>query len=103
MWLILLIVSMFVISFASLNATLVPVHYYVGSKNLPLSLLLISSFIIGIFFGLLVQSIKVIRLKIENKWLKYKLEGKEKKEILEKEAVARDAALLNLDHSQGQV
>jgi len=53
------------VSFAILNAGFVTVHYYVGTKSLPLSLLILGAWIFGIIVGLLISAFKIIGLRME--------------------------------------
>ncbi len=53
------------VSFAILNAGFVTVHYYVGTKSLPLSLLILGAWIFGVIVGLLISAFKVIGLRME--------------------------------------
>jgi uncharacterized integral membrane protein len=59
--------------FAGLNADLVSVNYYLGTKRLPLSLLTILSFILGGLLGLLTALITYIKLKYVNRRLRHRL------------------------------
>ncbi len=53
------------VSFAILNAEPVTVHYYVGTKSVPLSVLILGAWIFGVIIGLLVSAFKIIGLKME--------------------------------------
>jgi putative membrane protein len=53
------------VSFAILNAGFVTVHYYVGTKSLPLSLLILGAWIFGVIVGLLISAFKIIGLRVE--------------------------------------
>jgi uncharacterized integral membrane protein len=64
--------------FAGLNADLVSVNYYLGTKRLPLSLLTILSFIVGGLLGLLTAFITYIKLKYVNRRLRHRLNLVEK-------------------------
>ena len=64
-FIILLFVALLSLSFALLNASPVPFNYYIGSKTLPLSLLLVGAFILGIVFGFLLLYPKILFLKFE--------------------------------------
>jgi uncharacterized integral membrane protein len=52
-------------SFAILNADFVTVHYYVGTKSVPLSLLILGAWIFGIIVGLLISALKILGLRME--------------------------------------
>lgn len=60
-----IILLIFGITFSILNAKLVPINYYVGSHQFPLSLLLVLTLGIGILFGLIVSFKIYLRLKRE--------------------------------------
>ncbi len=62
----LLLILLFGISFAYLNATQVTVQYYFGSSNMPLSLLLVLTLILGILVGLIMCVLPLLRLKRKN-------------------------------------
>lgn len=70
MVLILLILG---VAFALVNAGPVTIHYYVGQKQLPLSLLLVFTFGFGILMTFFTLGIIIIRLKHERRKLKKKL------------------------------
>ncbi|HXH55361.1 MAG TPA: LapA family protein [Gammaproteobacteria bacterium] len=53
------------VSFAILNAGFVTVHYYVGTKSVPLSLLILGAWIFGIIVGLLISAFKIVGLRME--------------------------------------
>jgi len=72
-YLIIIIIALVGITFASLNAEPVAVNYYIGQKMVPLSLLLTFVLIAGSFLGLGVGFLKVFKLKYENKRLNQKL------------------------------
>jgi len=61
------------ITFALLNSEPVILHYYLGDQQLPLSLLLACSFAVGLLFGMLVISIKLMRAKSNTRRIKKKL------------------------------
>jgi uncharacterized integral membrane protein len=52
-------------SFAILNADFVTVHYYIGTKSVPLSLLILGAWIFGIIVGLLISAFKIVGLRME--------------------------------------
>lgn len=72
-YVIIIILLVLGITFALLNATQVPFHYYLGVKTLPLSLLIALSFLLGLLLAFLVMSISVIRLKSQKRGLKKRL------------------------------
>ena len=77
-YLILLLIVLAGLTFAALNSTVVTFNYYIGSKTIALSLLLIFTFGIGIFFGFFVTLFPWLKLKRENRKLKNKLKLAEK-------------------------
>lgn len=58
------------ISFAVLNAQIVPVHFYLGNREMPLSLLVVFSLILGIIIGIATILPTVWRLKFELRHLR---------------------------------
>ena len=72
-YLIVLLLLILGVTFALLNASPVTIHYYLGVSQLPLSLLLIISFALGIIIALLMVSMVLIRLKAKNLGLKRRL------------------------------
>lgn len=66
-WYILLLLLVILgITFAYLNATPVVFNYYIGTRTIPLSLLLLFALGIGILLSLLGLMIPIIRLKSKN-------------------------------------
>jgi len=53
------------LSFAVLNAENVMVRYYIGSANMPLSVLMLGVWVFGIVVGILASFPKILRLKLE--------------------------------------
>ena len=74
----LLIIMLIGLTFASLNGTPVVFNYYLGSKTIALSLLLVFTFGCGIFLGLFISMFSWIRLKRDNLLLKSNLKNSEK-------------------------
>jgi len=74
----LLIIIIWGITFAILNADPVTIHYYIGMKQLPLSLLLVISFGIGLFVSFLYMGFVILRLKSERRHLRKRLSVAEK-------------------------
>lgn len=66
------------ITFAILNAEVVNIHYYFGRSQMPLSLLLVLTFSLGMLIGLLVSSVFYFRAKRELFRLKSRLRTTEK-------------------------
>ena len=75
--LILLIIG---ILFAVLNAEPVTLHYYFGDKQLPLSLVIISSIIVGALLGIVASAVIILQLKRDNARLR-KLSATSEKEL----------------------
>ena len=53
------------VSFAILNSDLVTVHYYVGVQKVPLSVLILGVFVLGIVIGLMVSFPRLLKLRME--------------------------------------
>jgi len=62
-YIVFLLIVVLGISFAITNSTPVAIHYYVGVTKLPLSLLLVVSFGIGLIIGFSALLIKSIKLR----------------------------------------
>lgn len=73
-YIFLIIVIVLGITFATLNSQTVTINYYVGHRELPLSLLLVSIFAAGCIVGLIVSSWAVLKNKIKNRRLRKRLE-----------------------------
>lgn len=72
-YILLVLIALFGISFAALNAESVTFHYYVGTKQLPLSFLLASCFSVGVLLGWLLSLSMLLRAKRKIFALKTKL------------------------------
>lgn len=77
-YLCLLIIVILGITFATLNSESIALNYYVGHRNMPLSLLLVMVFAVGCLLGILVSSWIVIKAKIQNHNLRKRLKLTEK-------------------------
>jgi putative membrane protein len=66
------------LTFASLNSTVVAFNYYLGVKNIALSLLLVFAFGAGIALGLLVAIFPWLKVKRDSMRLKSRLKVIEK-------------------------
>ncbi|EKE00662.1 MAG: putative membrane protein [uncultured bacterium] len=77
-YLILLVIMLIGLTFASLNAVPVIFNYYIGSKTITLSLLLVFAFGAGVFLGLLVAMFSWIKITKDNLLLKSRLKVVEK-------------------------
>ncbi|HLB57804.1 MAG TPA: LapA family protein [Gammaproteobacteria bacterium] len=75
---LLLIIILIGVTFAVLNPAIVTVHYYLGERTLPLSLLLVFVFSGGCLLGLLVGLWLLLCVKIQNYRLKHQLKMAEK-------------------------
>jgi len=76
---IFIIIIVFIgISFATLNANSVAFNYYLGTKQMPLSLLLVLFFGCGMFFGFLCALPYWFRLRRDKRKLKSRLKLIEK-------------------------
>ncbi len=77
MRLISLLLTLFLISvgvaFAALNAKPVEVNYFIGTKPIPLVILLLTSLIVGSLISFIILGFAILRLKTKNQWLTYKL------------------------------
>lgn len=69
-WLILCIIAILGITFASLNAESVSVNYYVGIGKIPLSILVVGALVLGLLLGWIIMLPSTIRLKMELRRLK---------------------------------
>lgn len=72
-YLIFLIIVVAGITFAILNSDPVTVHYYTGSRQLPLSVLLVGCFVLGVFLGVLLMAFKTLGLHFRVAKLKRQL------------------------------
>ena len=61
------------IAFSALNAHFVEINYLFGRQQMPVALLVVIAFALGVVFSLLFLGYKVISLKAHNKWLEIKL------------------------------
>jgi putative membrane protein len=66
------------LTFATLNSTPVLFNYYLGTKQIALSLLLVFSFGIGIVLGIIFTLFPVLKLKNANRRLRAKIKIVEK-------------------------
>lgn len=74
----LLILMLFGITFATLNANPVVFNYYFNSKQISLALLLVAALGIGILLGFIFMLFTLIKLKKDNYQLKSRLKVVEK-------------------------
>jgi putative membrane protein len=73
-----LLIILIGISFATLNSDVVDVNYYIGQKEMPLSLLLALVFGFGCLLGVVVGVWMLIKTKVNNYRLKQRLKLAEK-------------------------
>jgi lipopolysaccharide assembly protein A len=76
--LLLLLIIMIGVTFATLNPDMVTVHYYLGKKTLPLSMLLVLVFSLGSVLGLTMGLWLLLKAKIKNYRLRQRLKIAEK-------------------------
>lgn len=72
-YIIAIILILFGLSFALLNASPVKLNYYVGSIDISLSLLLVLTVGLGILIGFIVALGRILKLKNKNYQLKSRL------------------------------
>lgn len=89
---IVLLILIIGITFASLNAEPVVVNYYIGSSKFPLSLLLVLVLGCGALVGLLLNFPSWLRLKKENLTLSHRVK------VIEKELANLRTSPLNEAH-----
>jgi lipopolysaccharide assembly protein A len=77
-YILLLIIILIGITFATLNPSVVTIHYYIGQRTLPLSMLLVLVFAMGCLLGLGVGLMLLVSVKIKNYRLKHRLKLAEK-------------------------
>ncbi len=77
-----LVLTIVAIAFAALNAGSVQVNYLLGSRALPLVVLLLIALIMGVLLCVTVMSFKILKLRLKNKKLEEAL--KEKQVLLSK-------------------
>ncbi|NNM59723.1 MAG: LapA family protein [Legionellales bacterium] len=62
-YLFLMLIIVFGFTFACLNATTVNINYYIGTASMPLSLLLVTTLVVGMVIGILFSLGWVLKLK----------------------------------------
>ncbi len=77
-YIILFIILILGLTFAALNATPVAFDYYVGNRNISLSLLLVYTLGVGIILGAIAALGPIFRLKRQNMRLKGRVKEAEK-------------------------
>lgn len=73
-----LLIILLGITFATLNSQLVTINYYVGHRDMPLSMLLVIAFVTGCLLGLIVAGWIAFRTKMQNRKLRKRLKLAEK-------------------------
>jgi uncharacterized integral membrane protein len=53
------------VCFAVLNSEQVVIHYFLGKKQIPLSVLILAVWVFGILIGLMATSFTILRLRME--------------------------------------
>lgn len=91
-YLILLLLVLLGVTFAVLNASPVLINYYIGSRSLPLSLLLVVFLICGVLLGLIAGLISYLRVHSKNRQLRQRLK------LVEAEVTNLRALPLKDDH-----
>lgn len=74
----LLVLAVFGLSFAVLNAGSVSLNYYFGYRDIPLSMVVVLSLAVGAVIGLLFSMGMILRLKQQVASLRRKLQAAEK-------------------------
>lgn len=77
-YIVFIVLLLLALSFALLNADAVSINYYLGTSQVPLSILLVFAFGIGCIVGLLVSMSWYLRSKWHNRKLTQRLELAEK-------------------------
>ncbi len=77
-YIVLVIIIILGVTFALLNAEPVALNYYVGTRQISLSLLLVLFLGVGVVFGLIVAIVPILRLKRKNRQLKQQIKQLQK-------------------------
>jgi uncharacterized membrane protein YciS (DUF1049 family) len=77
-YILLIVLLVLGVSFAGLNASPVTINYYIGARELPLSLLLVMFFAFGCALGLLVGLSMYLRMRSKNYRLSNRIKLAEK-------------------------
>ncbi len=77
-YILLLVIVLFGMTFATLNSESVTINYYLGQSALPLSLLLVMVFAAGCLVGIVVGFWLLIKAKLANHRLRQRLNLAEK-------------------------
>ena len=81
-YIILLIIIVLGLTFAILNAELVSLNYYFGTRQISLSLLMVLCLGVGVLLGLLAALFPILRLKRKNYYLKSQIKQLEKSQTI---------------------
>jgi lipopolysaccharide assembly protein A len=60
-------------AFTALNAQHVEINYLIGTRELPLAVILLIALALGVVLSILTMGFSLIKLKAKNKWLEIKL------------------------------
>lgn len=77
-YILLLLIVIFGMTFATLNSESVNINYYFGQSTLPLSLLLVLVFAVGCLIGMIAGLWMLVKIKIINYRLRQRLNLAEK-------------------------
>ena len=77
-YILLIIIVLIGVAFASLNPNAVTINYFIAKKTMPLSLLLVTVFALGCLLGLLVGLCLLLKLEVKNYQLNHRLKMAEK-------------------------
>ena len=76
-WIVTLLIIIFGVAFSALNSNPVMVNYLINKHELPLAVVILFSFALGLVFSILILGTKIIGLSAKNKWLTNKLKKAE--------------------------
>lgn len=74
-FLLMIIILIMGIAFAATNAQLITVNYLIGSASLPLALVLLIAFVVGVLLSYIYLGAKVLKLKAQHSWMSAKLKN----------------------------
>lgn len=76
-WIVTILIIILGVSFSALNAQSVTVQYFVGESELPLAVVLLIAFAVGVILSIVTLGTKILSLSAKNKWLAKKLKRAE--------------------------
>lgn len=76
-WIITLAIIVMGVAFSALNAQSVSVNYLFGKSELPLAVILLLAFGLGVLLSILILGPKIVSLATKNKWISNKLKKAE--------------------------